>query len=74
MNERIKELAEQAGYPEYMTYGQDKVLERFAELIIKECMHMCEVAQWGCITHGWDKQAQGCQSVQEYIAEHFGVD
>ena len=35
---------------------------------------MCEVAQWGCITHGWDKQAQGCQSVQEYIAEHFGIE
>jgi hypothetical protein len=48
--------------------------EKFAQLIIQECMHMCEVAQWGCITHGWDKQAQGCQSVQEYIAEHFGIE
>lgn len=37
MNKRIKELAEQAGYPDYMTYGQDMILERFAELIIGEC-------------------------------------
>jgi len=37
MNKRLKELAADAGYPDYMTYGQDKVLERFAELIIQEC-------------------------------------
>lgn len=42
MNEHIKKLAEQAGYPDYMTYGQDKVLERFAELIVKECMSYME--------------------------------
>jgi hypothetical protein len=35
MNERIRELAADAGYPDYMTYGQDKVLERFAELIVE---------------------------------------
>jgi hypothetical protein len=38
MNKRIRELAEQAGYPDYMTYGQDLVLERFAELIVRECV------------------------------------
>ena len=37
MNKRLKELAADAGYPDYMTYGQDKVLERFAELIAEEC-------------------------------------
>lgn len=37
MNKRLKELAADAGYPDYMTYGQDKVLERFAELIVREC-------------------------------------
>lgn len=35
MNRRLKELAADAGYPDYMTYGQDKVLERFAELLIE---------------------------------------
>ena len=38
MNRRIKELAEHAGYPDCMTYGQDKVLEKFAELIVRECI------------------------------------
>jgi hypothetical protein len=38
MNRQLKEIAEQAGYPDYMTYGQDLVLERFAELIVRECM------------------------------------
>ena len=38
MDKRIRELAEQAGYPDYMTYGQDLVLERFAELIVRECV------------------------------------
>jgi hypothetical protein len=42
MNERIKELAADAGYPDYMTYGQDKVLEKFAELIIRECAQYIE--------------------------------
>ena len=41
MNERIRELAADAGYPDYMTYGQDKVLERFAELIVRECANQC---------------------------------
>jgi hypothetical protein len=46
MNERIKELAEQAGLefdddlalePEPIYYITQKELERFAELIVKEC-------------------------------------
>jgi hypothetical protein len=77
MNERIKQLAEQAGYTTDMFgigHWDMPECKKFALLIIQECMHMCEVAQWGCITHGWDKQAQGCQSVQEYIAEHFGIE
>ncbi len=38
MKRLLKELAEEAGYPDYMTYGQDLILERFAELIIRECL------------------------------------
>jgi len=79
MNERIRELADKIWAEEYWDNpATDKLLpaqlNKFAKLIIEECMHMCDVAQWGCITHGWDKQAQGCQSAQEYIAEHFGVE
>lgn len=41
MNKQFRLLALDAGYPDYMTYGQDKVLERFAELIVRECLNMC---------------------------------
>ena len=43
MNEKIKELALQAGgsfYPDV----NSKQLERFAELILEECMTICERA------------------------------
>jgi hypothetical protein len=44
MNERIQELAEQAGMiivdDEFSTYG--KFAEKFAELIVKECLTICE--------------------------------
>ena len=63
MNDRIKELAEQAGYPDYMTYGQDKVLEKFAELIVQEC---AGVADHSNVT--------GKSIIGERIKQHFGVE
>jgi len=81
MNERIKELAKQAdgvfihklitGAKQYTFLESD--LERFAELIVRECMRMCDVAAVGYETHGHTKEANGCYSAKEYIEEHFGV-
>ena len=68
MNRQLKELALQAGYPDYMTYGQDLVLERFAELIIRECTEVG--SQW----------ADGLIDTKHYafvnkkIKEHFSID
>ena len=43
MNERIKELAEQAGYSkEFLAIGLPNNMEKFAELIIQECLNICE--------------------------------
>ena len=51
MNERIKELAEQAGlrFTQLMSNpmvpvvdGKETDLEKFAQLIVKECMKLCE--------------------------------
>ena len=39
MNERIRELLEQAGV-KYVTMPKDTVYEKFAELIVKECMEV----------------------------------
>ena len=36
MNERIKELAEESGMTQYVAVN-NKYLERFAELIVREC-------------------------------------
>ena len=73
MNERINQLAEQAGYPDYMTYGQDKVLERFAELIVRECVGVADdyVKDCTCDEHINCKHPQS--AIGRKIREHFGV-
>ena len=38
MNERIKELSKQAGFPEWSNKTIGFELEQFAELIVKECI------------------------------------
>jgi len=45
MNERIKELAEQAGYSkDYLEIGLPSNMEKFAELIVKECLTIMQDA------------------------------
>ena len=60
MNERIRELLEQAGV-KYVTMPKDTVYEKFAELIVKECM---------------DVVAKKCASPTAYnaLAEHWKVE
>ena len=65
MNERIKELAEQAGYKDLPTVrlafqGFDK--EKFAELIVKECMQVADLSN-----------VTGKSIIGQRIKEHFGV-
>ena len=38
MNERIRELAHEAGLPTYNPSGVPSKLEKFAELIVRECI------------------------------------
>ena len=77
MNERIKELAEQAGFIDrgtnhtaYMNFDHEK----FAELIVRECMRMCDCADVSLLEHNYPKEASGASSVKQFIAEHFGVE
>jgi hypothetical protein len=77
MNTRIRELAGQAKMSTYLlAYGTEfnMAVEKFAELIVRECMRMCEVAQVGYLTHGLEKEASGAFSVKQYIEEYLGVD
>jgi hypothetical protein len=66
MHTLLKELAEQAGYPDYMTYGQDKVLERFAELIVRECVTICNDTNDASYLNG--------VIAGRKIQKHFGVE
>jgi len=73
MNERIRELLEQAGV-NYAAMPKDTVYEKFAELIVRECMRMCEVTEMSFVTHHCDVEASGAITVKQFIAEHFGVE
>ena len=78
MNGRIEQMmADASGGACYdgnqlALYGED--IEKFAELIVRECMRMCDVAAIGYESHGHMKEANGCYSAKEYIEEHFGVE
>ena len=79
MNERIRELADKIWADEYWTKpNTDKLLpaqlNRFAELIVRECMRMCEVTEMSFVTHDCDVEASGAITVKQFIAEHFGVE
>ncbi len=76
MNERIAKLYDQAivleGNGDYVTGELDPV--KFAELIVRECMRMCEVTEMSFVTHDCDVEASGAITVKQFIAEHFGVE
>jgi hypothetical protein len=66
MNERIKQLAEQCesfGSWNNKTYSFDK--EKFAELIVRECMEWCDA-------HATINGT--AQQVRDSIKQHFGVE
>lgn len=84
MNERIRELAEQAewrfadratgNFSEY-----DRRLEKFAELIVKECVRSLSdntpVLDEYESQEDWDRgYGQAMRDCVHYIQEHFGVE
>ena len=73
MNERIRELAEQAGLefdndlalePEPIYYTTQKDLEKFAELIVRECANVANSGIDPAESH----------LIGDDILEHFGVE
>ena len=67
MNEKIKELAEQAETKEIGYYFFDR--EKFAKLIIRECVDQCD--DMPNSNDEWDK---GVRWAANQIKAHFGVD
>ena len=81
MNERIRELMEQAGLYDFVikSMGIDEEMEKFAELIVEECARIAratpcpyeedEVRQR--LGHTWDMAS--LEAGRE-IVKHFGVE
>jgi len=84
MNERIKQLAEQAGYSkDYLEIGLPSNMEKFAELIVWECAEIAlEQKKWveDMKVHNpedevWNKaRIQQSQHIVDKIKQHFGVE
>jgi hypothetical protein len=64
MNKRIKELAEQSGAI-FTDLSDGEELERFAELIVRECANIFE---------GVYTDQQRPERIDKRIKEHFGVE
>ena len=72
MNERIRELAEQAEFNPVNYMGSNSILfEKFAELIVRECL--AQVDKVDAMLDD-DKEKTGVAWVGLAIAKHFGVE
>ena len=68
MNERIKELAEQAGFrsnPDIYDRNQSFDIEKFAELIVRECGVALSPMLRDMVSRG---------QAYDLIRQHFGVE
>jgi len=63
MNERIKELAREAGLLVHNPTGVPTKLEKFAELIVRECAKIADLAD-----------ENKCEWIGGNILTHFGVE
>ena len=80
MNERIRQLAEQAGATVITTHGMEHVvdgcyvigparLEKFAELIVQECANILRNSS---LPDAYSEACLAC--IADELEEHFGVD
>ena len=78
MNERIRELAEQAGLkfdryrmyvPSTLTVQETVNLQKFAELIVRECARLIRWEEYGM-----SKEQRIRLEIYQEIKQHFGVE
>ena len=71
MNKRIKQLAREAGLRVYNPEGPHTKLEKFAELIVRECANQCDLLLDHKISSEWSRGTHDCSRA---IKKHFGVE
>jgi hypothetical protein len=71
MNKRIRELAEQCWDKRLDGLHFDQ--EKFAELIVQECLAQADALRDSFESEGEDQQSLGAAWVGLAIARHFGV-
>ncbi len=80
MNERIRELAEQAGIYDFVveSMGINEELNKFAELIVAECVEQGTLIQSQTIVNGSEEyvagREMGIEVFMNQIKQHFGVE
>lgn len=73
MNERIRELALQAGAQGIV--NRDFIdIEKFAELIVRECIGCCEQVISDPVPESVDTWLNGGEQCIQEIKQHFGVE
>jgi predicted DNA-binding protein len=82
MNERIKQLAKQAGFELFEVRLDDTKLEKFAELMVRECMNIAdgqkkyveEMEVYNLQDEVWNRaRIQQSEQIVDKIKQHFGV-
>ena len=74
MNEKIRELAEQSGLPKYITREiGPTVMQKFAELLIRECAEFIAPIGEYCGGHG-EPSAPSSRECARRLKQHFGVE
>ena len=73
MNERIQQLAEQAGFIDFIVFNRieskEQVIEKFAQLIVAECAEIADTERPNSVGCGYITKTNGMR-----IKEHFGVE
>lgn len=79
MNERIKLLAEQAGYTplpgfDFANSLEEVFIKKFAELIVRECADICAKQVAGAVGTYAGVHNNAIGACVKGIKEHFGVE
>ena len=74
MNERIRQLAEQATVWKDANHGYTFDKEKFALLIVRECLGCCEQVISDPVPESVDTWLNGGSQCMAEIKQHFGVE